>query len=135
MEEHRSCVELVAVHHNDGGLGGTRSSNKKSVVVRWLVSLFTSHNWKISNLLDDVLSSGGISSWDQKLRENNFFWWLPVGSLPHGPLHGCLINIVIEDGFVIDLEFLRSNWRERSTLGVKEFVELLSVFLLEESSE
>jgi hypothetical protein len=36
---------------------------------------------------------------------------------------------------VIDLEFLRSNWRERSTLGVKEFVELLSVFLLEESSE
>ena len=57
-----------------------------------------------------------------------------LSSLPHGPLHGCLINIVIEDGFVIDLEFLRSNWRERSTLGVKEFVELLSVFLLEESS-
>ena len=36
---------------------------------------------------------------------------------------------------MVNLELLRGDWRERSTLGVKELVELLSVFLLEKSSE
>jgi hypothetical protein len=45
------------------------------------------------------------------------------------------MDIVIEYGLMIDLKLLWGNWWKRSTLRVKEFMELLSVFLLEESTE
>lgn len=50
-------------------------------------------------------------------------------------MEGLFVNKVIENGFVVNLELLRGDWRERSALGVKELVELLSVILLEESSK
>jgi hypothetical protein len=45
-----------------------------------------------------------------------------------------LINKVIEDGLVVDLDLLRQDGRKRSSLGVEELVEFLSVLLLEETT-
>ena len=58
LEEHLLSVELVAVHHDDGGLGSTWSSNEKSVQVAWFLSSLMSHMWQVSNLINDILSSG-----------------------------------------------------------------------------
>jgi hypothetical protein len=60
-------VELGHVHHDNGSLGGTWRSDKKSVLVTWLFSNGGSHQWKVGDLVNNELSSGRITSWDQKL--------------------------------------------------------------------
>lgn len=109
LEEHLVRVELLGVHEDDGSLGGTWSSYKKGVLVTWLISLIVSHDWQVSNLLNDVLSSGGITSWDKKLRELNSSWWVPNFSYPDLPLEGGFVDVVVIDGLLINLHLLRGN--------------------------
>jgi len=110
VEKHFTLVELVAVHHNDGGLGSTWSSYEKGVVVRWLVSLLRSHHRELGNLGNDVLGSGRVSSWDKKLGECNSLGRQPRLSRPHSPLKAGLVDIVVIDSLVINLNLLRTDW-------------------------
>jgi hypothetical protein len=77
LEEHCLRVKFGAVHEAYGSLGSSWRSNKKSVEMSWLRSSSMSDNWKRSDLGHDVLSSGGLTSWNKQLRESNLLWSLP----------------------------------------------------------
>ena len=43
----------------------------------WLISLVVSHDWEIGTLLNNVLSSSGVTCWDKKLGELESSWRSP----------------------------------------------------------
>ena len=116
VEEHLVGVEFAAVHHDDGGLGSTWSSYEEGVVVSWLISLLGSHDWELGDLLDDILGSGGISSWDEELRESDSLGRVPHLSGPDGPLESGLTNVVVVNSLVVNLNLLWADWWERCVL-------------------
>jgi len=135
LEEHFFWIELAAVNDEVRGLGGTWTSDKKGVSVSWLLSSLVSHVWKVSNLVDDILNSSGVTSWDKKLRELNSLWRSPAFSLPKFPLLGGLINIVVKDSLFVNGTSLSRDWWKWGVFALEIFVELLSVFILEKTGK
>jgi len=74
--------------------------------VAWLLSSGMSDNWKTGDLLHNKLSTGRLTSWNEKLREGNSLWSRPVLSFPELPLLFMNVNIVIEDSDLLVLLLL-----------------------------
>lgn len=106
LEKHLIGVEFGGVHEDDRGLSSTWSSNKEGVLMSWFISLVISHDWEVGNLLDDVLSSSGITSWDKELGELDSSWWCPGLSYPHLPLEGLFVDVVVINCLLVNLHSL-----------------------------
>jgi hypothetical protein len=89
-----------------------------------------------SNLLGDVFSTGGVSGGNEQLGEDEATWGNPGDGNPEFPGLGLRVDVVIENGFLVEVLLVGRNLGEGCTELLEDFaVELLTLFSFEETSE
>jgi len=77
------------------------------VIVAVLFPFHVSDSGQFGDLVDDELGSGGVEGGDQQLREDDSLWHSPLLGLPHFPVFGRGLHVVVEHSFLVDLGSLR----------------------------
>jgi hypothetical protein len=129
-------VESLRVHDDDGGLGGTGTTDEERVAETPLLTLGVVLIRKGSDFLEDILSTSRISGGNEQWREQKTARRSPGSSLPECPGLGLWVNKVVEDGFLVEVGSVGRDLRKRSVSLLKDLtVEALTVLSLEETTE
>ena len=99
----------------------------------WLLSDGRSHEREVGNLVDNELSSSGVTSWDQKLREDDSLWLNPCLDFPDFPALGLLVDLEIVNGFFLG-GLSSASLGKWGTSAFEILVELFSVLDFEKTT-
>ena len=132
-------VKTALVHEDNRSLGGTGTTNKKGVEETDLSSALRAHLVERTDLLNDVLGTSRVSSRDEELREDEDARLLPLDGLPVLPLTGLRVDVVVEDGLLLEIGAVGGDLgkgRAIATDTLKNLlVELLTVGSLEKTTD
>jgi hypothetical protein len=101
LERVSVTVEFSSVHEDDGCLSCTSSSNQKSMLETMLTTFVVSFKGKSRDLINDVLSTSGVTCGDKELGEHNLLGSVPAIGLPERPFFGLGVKEVIENSFLL----------------------------------
>jgi hypothetical protein len=101
LEDLGVSVKLGSIHDDDGGLGGTGSSNEEGVLQAVLLTDGVALEGQLGDPVHDVLGTSRVGGRDQELGEDNLPGGFPLLGSPDAPLLGLGVNEVVEDGFLL----------------------------------